>query len=163
VHTGRVGNNEEFDVPEQYLNTCLKKSGASSSGYEQYVCALLIMMDEAIGQTACLVEEHLNDRDYLIVVASDNGGWGQIPGSNFPHKGAKGSMGQGGIHNPAFIFGSKVPTQARGSTYDGLVHMTDWMPTFMSLASQGKWTKPKNGFEAKKIRIFISYIYLYVM
>lgn len=89
----------------------------------------------------CVLEETGLANNTIVVIASDNGGSSGIVGSNFPHRGSKGSMLEGGVHNRALIVGpaSLIPTSRQGQTYTGLVHMTDWFPTFAGLASRGKW------------------------
>ena len=34
---------------------------------------------------------------------------------------------------------SIIPSALQGSTYDGLMHVTDWLPTLMSIATNGQW------------------------
>lgn len=45
----------------------------------------------------------------LLVVVSDNGADPQYCGSNFPYRGKKGSLFEGGVLVPAFITGALVP------------------------------------------------------
>ena len=55
-------------------------------------CALMIMMDEAIGRTVCALENAGLADNMLMVVSSDNGGLtNQFPGVNWPLRGGKGS------------------------------------------------------------------------
>ncbi len=43
---------------------------------------------------------------------------------------------------PAFIYGSEtlIPAASKGTTYDGQMHVTDWLPTLLGLATGGEWT-----------------------
>ena len=70
----------------------------------------------------------------LVVVASDNGAMKSFEGSGFPQRGDKGSMANGGVHNFAFLYGpeSLVPSRAVGTTYSGLVHITDIFAIFVA-------------------------------
>ncbi len=40
---------------------------------------------------------------------------------------------------------SLIPVARQGASFSGLVHLTDWMPTFMALASNGTWKGPASG------------------
>ena len=88
--------------------------------------------------------------DVIIAVHSDNGGdvchadtdvapWG----SNWPLRGRKMTYFEGGVRVPAFVWSprpastssySRIPAGARGTTYAGLMHHVDWLPTFVALA-----------------------------
>lgn len=138
------GTTAVFEAPAAYMNKC---TGLASSNviYQAY-CALTIMADEAIGNTVCALEAAgLASNMLLVVGLGDNGGWKSVEGSNYPYRGAKGSLMQGSVHNRAFIYGSMIPVSRHGSTYEGLVHISDWMPTFLSLASAGAWKAPYSG------------------
>jgi hypothetical protein len=151
MHTG---SDVDFEAPLEYVNRCADPGAGLED--ERTYCALLIMIDEAIGNLACKLDELT--RDTLLVVASDNGGLSQvIAGSNYPYRGAKGSLTQGGVKNTAFIHGpsSIIPASARGTTFSGLVHVTDWAPTFIGLATAGAWNGVlRNGFELDGIDVF---------
>jgi hypothetical protein len=127
--------------------------GARTSVSQAY-CALVIMMDEAIGNTVCALDRAGLSNNALVVVSSDNGGWNHIAGSNYPFRGSKGAMVDGGVHVPSFIYGSLIPESARGNTYEGLVHITDWYVTFLRLASGGAWVAPANGAEVDGLDLF---------
>jgi arylsulfatase A-like enzyme len=134
----------EFGAPDAYIKLC--SGPAASNALLQAYCALNLMADEAIGDTVCALEAAgFADNLLLVVGLGDNGGWGAVPGSNYPYRGAKGTLMQGGIHNRAFIYGSMIPLSRQGGSYGGLVHITDWYPTFLSLASAGAWTTPYTG------------------
>ena len=72
----------------------------------------------------------------LIVMTSDNGGdcqFGQ-PANNFPLKGRKCSVWDGGTRVAAFVSGGFVPAQNRGTKSDVLMHVADWYVTLSVIA-----------------------------
>jgi arylsulfatase A-like enzyme len=79
----------------------------------------------------------------LFIFASDNGAnaHSEVPFTeeflaqlNYPLKGFKGSVDEGGIKVPAFVSGGFFPFQARGLQLDGLTSITDWYATLTYLA-----------------------------
>ena len=64
---------------------------------------------------------------------SDNGA-AAAGGSNWPLRGAKGGVWEGGVRTRALVTGPLVPINVRGSSYKGLFHASDWMPTILSAA-----------------------------
>ncbi|KAK7239798.1 sulfuric ester hydrolase [Aureococcus anophagefferens] len=69
----------------------------------------------------------------VIVIASDNGG--QVSamggGSNYPLRGEKKYLFEGGVRAHAVIHSPLLPRAARGSSYGKLMHMSDWLPTLL--------------------------------
>ena len=55
-------------------------------------------------------------------------------GNNFPLRGWKGSLWEGGIHGVGFVSGGALKKSSTGTTCNGLVHITDWFPTLLGLA-----------------------------
>lgn len=94
-------------------------------------------LDEAVGR----VVEALHSRGMLansiIVFCSDNGGipWGTFSntGSNWPLRGVKGTLWEGGIRVPALVWS---PLLQPGShvVLPRLAHLVDWLPTLYSAA-----------------------------
>ena len=68
----------------------------------------------------------------LMVVFSDNGGTQKYGASNFPLRGSKGGLYEGGIRSRGFLWGGAVPSGVRGKTWPGLMHVTDIFPTVLS-------------------------------
>ena len=85
--------------------------------------------DESIGNLTKALHTALGD-NVLIVIAGDNGGMPGAAGNNFPLRGHKAELYEGGIRNNAVIYSRSaalVPEAMRGATYKGgLVHVTDW-------------------------------------
>ncbi|XP_077546862.1 arylsulfatase B-like [Haemaphysalis longicornis] len=94
-------------------------------------------LDESIGR----VVKALSDRGMLsnsvIVFTSDNGGipWGIFSntGSNWPLRGTKGTLWEGGIRVPALIWSPHLPRN-RDVVLPQLAHVVDWLPTLYSAA-----------------------------
>ncbi|KAK3233786.1 hypothetical protein CYMTET_55934 [Cymbomonas tetramitiformis] len=98
-------------------------------------CGLVKGLDEGVMNVTSNLKRHGIFEDTIIIFMSDNGGMPAGGGLNYPFKGRKGSMWEGGIHVPAFIrLGNTGPG---GYWYDGLMHVSDWYPTIMSLVSDG--------------------------
>jgi hypothetical protein len=71
----------------------------------------------------------------VLVFTTDNGGIG--PGSNYPLRGQKVMMWEGGVRGVAFVRGTDnadVAPLPRGATSNQLAHSTDWLPTLCRLA-----------------------------
>ncbi|EEC12929.1 arylsulfatase J, putative [Ixodes scapularis] len=74
--------------------------------------------------------------DILLMGFSDNGGspFGLFSnrGFNWPLRGAKANLWEGGVRVPAFVWSSKFLKKPRVS--DQLMHISDWLPTLYSAA-----------------------------
>ncbi|CAN7977631.1 unnamed protein product, partial [Ixodes persulcatus] len=87
-----------------------------------------------------LVMEALNKRGMLknsiVVFCTDNGGlpWGEQPNSgyNWPLRGSKFTVWEGGVRGAAFIWSPLLSKSGRLSNQ--MMHITDWLPTLYSAA-----------------------------
>ena len=59
---------------------------------------------------------------------------GEAGANNFPLRGGKYSMFEGGIRVNAFASGGFLPQAVRGSKLEGTIHIADWYRTFANLA-----------------------------
>lgn len=110
-------------------------------------CALNVMLDEAIANLTCSLETHGMADNTVLVLVSDNGGVPVMPGNNYPFLGDKGSLFRGGLSGTGFVHSKLLPENARGSSYEGQMHVTDWLPTLMGLATNNKWSGSYTGAE----------------
>ncbi|KAK7090394.1 arylsulfatase B-like [Littorina saxatilis] len=96
-------------------------------------CGMVAAMDESIGNiTQTLQDEGVYDNT-IVVFMSDNGG--PIGGSafNWPLRGQKATLWEGGVRSYTVI-DSPLITQQPGQGYDGLFHAVDWYPTLVTAA-----------------------------
>ena len=72
----------------------------------------------------------------VLFFFSDNGATlGQAGGgSNYPLRGSKFTTFEGGVRVPAFVHSPAIEASRRGTTYDGLFHITDMLPTALEIA-----------------------------
>ena len=90
-------------------------------------------VDEALGNVTAALRNNGMWTQTLFVFSSDNGGPADHE-ANYPLRGSKGSDFGGGVRVAAFVGGGFLPAAMRGTTIDGLMHITDWHVTFAALA-----------------------------
>ena len=132
-----------WSAPQQYLDRC----GEPSTITDEYTrnvtynyCALNVMLDEAIANLTCALETNGMADNTILVIVSDNGGEATVNGNSYPFKGNKGSLYRGGLSGTGFIHSKLLPETAQGHHYHGQMHVTDWLPTLMGLATNNEWT-----------------------
>lgn len=101
---------------------------AFSNPTRQELAGALKIADDAFALIlASLSEAGLHNS--VVVVVSDNGGSLDDGGNNQPLRGGKKTNFEGGIRVPAFVTGPMIPKALMGSTFSGLFHVSDWLPT----------------------------------
>jgi len=95
--------------------------------------AMTIYLDSVVNSLVSSLQSVGMWNNTVFVYASDNGG--DTPyigyGNNWPKRGSKASLFDGGIKVPAFIHSPLLPASSRGITYNNLMHATDWLPTLI--------------------------------
>ena len=89
--------------------------------------------DEAIQNVTQALKARGMFNNTIMIVTTDNGG-SYDNGNNYPLRGAKYDYFDGGVRGSAFVYSELLPESVRGSTYEGLMHISDWYPTICSLA-----------------------------
>ena len=95
---------------------------------------LLMVMDKTTETIVELLKERSMWNNTLFVYTSDNGGCAKSGGYNNPLRGGKHFLFEGGIKVRAFVGGPALPEKARGTRYEGLMHISDLMPTILDVA-----------------------------
>uniref|UniRef100_K1QM88 Arylsulfatase B n=1 Tax=Magallana gigas TaxID=29159 RepID=K1QM88_MAGGI len=93
---------------------------------------MVTAMDEAIGNITKALKTKGMFNDTLIVFTADNGGWITYAGNNYPLRGGKTTVFEGGTRATAFVSGAGI--QKSNYVYPGMIHAVDWMPTVLSAA-----------------------------
>jgi arylsulfatase A-like enzyme len=132
-------------MPDSYIDdTVLTKIHQNIVGTtrQEYVKSLYLL-DKGVGEIVDALEtSNMMDNTYIIFM-SDNGGCWYGGGRNGPLRGAKGALFEGGIKVDSFIYSPLLSNT--GTTYSGLMHISDWFPSILAL-SQITYT-PSSGYE----------------
>ncbi|KAJ8688034.1 hypothetical protein QAD02_023829 [Eretmocerus hayati] len=103
---------------------------------------IITAMDESIGKIMKALSDENMLKNSIIVFMSDNGAPSDISpdptipytnyGSNYPLRGIKSGLHEGGVRVPTVIFSPLIERSSRIS--NDLFHVTDWFPTLYKLA-----------------------------
>lgn len=129
VHTGNVSTPMEVPDPE----TTHKRFSYEPDPNRRLYAGMLSELDESVGE----VLEALRDTNMLhnsiVIFISDNGGMSVglhcNYGSNWPLRGTKHTLFEGGVHTVGAIWSPLLP---RRTPYSNLLHISDWAPTLLS-------------------------------
>lgn len=93
-------------------------------------------LDESVGKVVDALQKKNMLSNSIIVFISDNGapteGFYSNWGSNYPLRGLKATLFEGGIRTVAFAWSPLIIQTGRVS--NDLIHITDWLPTLFTAA-----------------------------
>jgi arylsulfatase B len=135
-------------IPLQYRNA-EKRCDSIKHPTRKIYCSMLVELDDALGEMIAQYKA-LGLYDNLIIFAmTDNGGMVNFApnaknhnsptfpasqGSNYPLRGSKTTMFDGGVRSMAFVSGGGLESEVRGSKFTGLAHVVDYTATILSFA-----------------------------
>ncbi|KAG5871829.1 hypothetical protein JTB14_006726 [Gonioctena quinquepunctata] len=129
VHAGNIG--KLLEAPQETIN---KFRHVEDSNRRTYA-AMVSKLDDSIGSITEVLEAKNMLQNTIIVFISDNGAPTVGPefrnwGSNYPLRGIKGTLFEGGVRSVALIYSPLIVQPGRVAT--DLMHVTDWLPTLYS-------------------------------
>lgn len=93
-------------------------------------------MDESVGQVVQALDKAKMLENTIIVFSTDNGGpaagFNINAASNWPLKGVKNTLWEGGVRGAGFIWSPLIENKAQ--VFNELMHITDWLPTLYAAA-----------------------------
>ncbi|CAK9822220.1 Arylsulfatase B [Anthophora retusa] len=102
----------------------------------QKYAKMVSRLDESVGHVVHALGDKGMLRDALILFLTDNGaasiGRYRNWGSNYPLRGTKYTLYEGGVRGVAVLWSTRLQKAARVSNQ--LIHITDWLPTLYSAA-----------------------------
>ncbi|XP_064102773.1 arylsulfatase B-like isoform X3 [Macrobrachium nipponense] len=93
---------------------------------------MVLALDEAVDRVVQALKDTGHYDNSIIIFTSDNGGPTVSAGNNWPLRGNKTTLWEGGTRVVAFVHSPLLPN--KGTVSDKLVHVTDWFATIAGLA-----------------------------
>ncbi|XP_075537067.1 arylsulfatase B-like isoform X2 [Dermacentor variabilis] len=133
-------------------------------------------MDQSVGQVVKALGDAGMLENTVIAFSTDNGGapWGNhnSRGYNWPLRGAKGTLWEGGTRAAALLWSPLLAFRRRVSNQ--LMHITDWLPTFYSIAGgdaakmaeldgYDMWRPLSYGLPSPRVELLYNYDYTFTM
>ncbi|KAK3917281.1 Arylsulfatase B [Frankliniella fusca] len=132
AHAGLNGT--FLEVPDEELND--RRHGYIAGSDRRHLAGIIREMDESVGRVVSALDRKGILDNTIIVFMADNGGETLGPhsnhASNWPLRGQKWTVYEGGVRGAAVVWSPRLARP--GSVHQGLVHATDWLPTFYEAA-----------------------------
>lgn len=119
-----------FEAPEEWTDLYPPRSVCDFRITYQ---AMVSVADNVTGHVVKLLKQRNMWDNTIFVVSADNGG-APCAGSNYPLKGSKITLFEGGVRALAFANGGVLPDAMRGKSIEAFIHIADWYPTFCKMA-----------------------------
>ncbi|KAL9988759.1 hypothetical protein ACROYT_G003242 [Oculina patagonica] len=133
-----------IQAPEKYI----KKYDFIKDKMRRVQAAMADIMDEAVGNITDAFKKAGLWNNTVLIFSSDNGGLPYFGGYNWPLRGEKITLWEGGVRGVGFVHGNLLAR--KGVTCKELLHVTDWYPTILRLAgvtSEDKSPIPLDGHD----------------
>ena len=104
-------------------------------------CTMVVGLDNNVARVVDSAKKILGENT-VVVFSSDNGASVWFGGLNAPLRSGKFTTFEGGVRVPAFMLDFSSQYSRPGQEVKQLVHISDWLPTFLSWANRSHLAPP---------------------
>lgn len=115
-------------APQQYID----EYSWVHDEHRRNLSAMVTVMDEAAGNVTSALKTHGLWPKTLFIFSTDNGGPLSQTASNWPLRGGKATLWEGGVRGIGFVVAGDpvwLGVTTSGSVVTGMMHVSDWLPT----------------------------------
>ena len=124
-----------MQVPEHYINAECNALVPESYPTRRIYCGMVRAVDESVRNITQTYSRLGILDDTLLVLTTDNGGHPSTGGYNYPLRGQKATLFEGGVRGLGFVWGAGLAKSVAGTINHGLMHVVDWLPTLVQGAA----------------------------
>jgi arylsulfatase A-like enzyme len=117
--------------------------GTVANDHRRTFAAMVTALDDGVKNVTDALRETGQFDSTLLIFTSDNGGpadnFNANMASNYPLRGMKRTLWEGGTRGVGFVHGAGIPAQRAGAPSPvflrGFIHIADWLPTLLTVAT----------------------------
>ena len=130
LYLSYLSNHQPMDpAPEPYTKQYLSIMDKNRTIY----AGMTACVDESVLNITIALEKYGLWNNTIVIFSTDNGGDTRFGGYNWPLRGEKGTLWEGGMKAIGLVHSPLIGHRA-GTVSNGLIHINDWFPTLVALA-----------------------------